>query len=53
VVNGTLYATAGSRRASLHWTRYRELLWIHGGHEGKPEAAAPRQLRRGWVLVRR
>src|SRR5882724_937423 len=43
VVNGTLYATAGSRRAVIALDPATgELLWIHGEHEGKRGGAAPR-----------
>ena len=45
VVNGVLYATAGSRRAIIALDPATgELLWIHGEHEGKRGGAAPRQL---------
>jgi quinoprotein glucose dehydrogenase len=45
MVNGVLYATAGSRRAVIALDPGTgELLWIHGEHEGKRGAAAPRQL---------
>ena len=45
MVNGVLYATAGSRRAVIALDPATgELLWIHGEHEGKRGAAAPRQL---------
>lgn len=45
VVNGVLYATAGSRRAVIALDPGSgELLWIHGEHEGKRGGAAPRQL---------
>src|SRR5246500_3830389 len=45
MVNGTLYATAGSRRAAIALDPGTgELLWIHGEHEGKRGGAAPRQL---------
>src|SRR6266478_1505181 len=45
MVNGTLYATAGSRRAVIALDPATgELLWIHGEHEGKRGGAAPRQL---------
>jgi quinoprotein glucose dehydrogenase len=45
MVNGFLYATAGSRRAVIALDpETGELLWIHGEHEGKRGAAAPRQL---------
>ncbi|HEX9456017.1 MAG TPA: PQQ-binding-like beta-propeller repeat protein, partial [Candidatus Acidoferrum sp.] len=45
MVNGVLYATAGSRRAVIAVDPATgELLWIHGEHEGKRGGAAPRQL---------
>ena len=45
MVNGVLYATAGSRRAAIALDPATgELLWIHGEHEGKRGGAAPRQL---------
>src|SRR5438270_2330375 len=45
MVNGVLYATAGSRRAVIALDpETGELLWIHGEHEGKRGGAAPRQL---------
>jgi quinoprotein glucose dehydrogenase len=45
VVNGVLYATAGSRRAAIALDAATgELLWIHGEHEGARGGAAPRQL---------
>jgi len=45
MVNGVLYATAGSRRAVIAVDpETGELLWIHGEHEGKRGGAAPRQL---------
>jgi quinoprotein glucose dehydrogenase len=45
MVNGVLYATAGSRRAVIALDAATgELLWIHGEHEGPRGAAAPRQL---------
>src|SRR6266513_1596091 len=45
MVNGALYATAGSRRAVIALDPATgELLWIHGEHEGKRGGAAPRQL---------
>src|SRR5207253_4101679 len=45
MVNGVLYATGGTRRsvAALD-ARTGELLWVHGEHEGRRGAAAPRQL---------
>src|SRR5437870_2482727 len=45
MVNGVLYATAGSRRAVIALDpESGELLWIHGEHGGKRGGAAPRQL---------
>ena len=45
MVNGVLYATAGSRRAVIALDAATgELLWVHGEHEGARGAAAPRQL---------
>jgi quinoprotein glucose dehydrogenase len=45
MVNGVLYASAGSRRAVIALDPATgELLWIHGEHEGKRGGAAPRQL---------
>src|SRR5438445_8827473 len=45
MVNGVLYATAGSRRAMIALDpETGELFWIHGEHEGKRGGAAPRQL---------
>src|SRR5712675_81143 len=45
MVNGVLYATAGSRRAVIALDPGTgELLWIHGEHEGARGGAAPRQL---------
>ena len=45
MVNGVLYATAGSRRAAIALDAATgELLWVHGEHEGARGAAAPRQL---------
>ncbi len=45
MVNGVLYTTAGSRRAAIAVDAATgELLWVHGEHEGKRGAAAPRQL---------
>jgi quinoprotein glucose dehydrogenase len=45
MVNGVLYATAGSRRAAIAVDPVTgELLWIHGEHEGARGGAAPRQL---------
>ena len=45
MVNGVLYATAGTRRAAIALDPVTgELLWVHGEHEGARGAAAPRQL---------
>jgi quinoprotein glucose dehydrogenase len=45
MINGMLYATAGSRRAAVALDAATgELLWVHGEHEGARGAAAPRQL---------
>jgi quinoprotein glucose dehydrogenase len=45
MVNGVLYATAGSRRAVVALDAATgELHWVHGEHEGARGAAAPRQL---------
>src|ERR1017187_2276362 len=45
MVNGVVYATAGSRRAAIALDAATgELIWVHGGHEGARGAAAPRQL---------
>jgi quinoprotein glucose dehydrogenase len=45
MVNGVVYATAGSRRAAIALDAATgELLWVHGEHEGARGAAAPRQL---------
>ena len=45
MVNGVVYATAGSRRAGIALDAATgELLWVHGEHEGARGAAAPRQL---------
>ncbi len=45
MVNGVLYATAGSRRAAIALDAATgELLWVHGEHEGARGGAAPRQL---------
>src|SRR6202521_2192451 len=45
MVNGVVYATAGSRRAAIALDAASgELLWVHGEHEGARGAAAPRQL---------
>jgi quinoprotein glucose dehydrogenase len=45
MVNGVLYATAGSRRAAIALDPVTgELLWVHGEHEGERGGSAPRQL---------
>jgi quinoprotein glucose dehydrogenase len=45
MVNGIVYATAGSRRAAVALDAATgELIWVHGEHEGPRGAAAPRQL---------
>src|ERR1700739_3110050 len=45
MVNGVVYATAGSRRAAIALDAATgELLWVHGEHEGARGAAAPRRL---------
>jgi quinoprotein glucose dehydrogenase len=45
MVNGVVYATAGSRRAAVALDAATgELIWVHGEHEGERGAAAPRQL---------
>ena len=45
MVNGVVYATAGSRRAAIALDAVTgELMWVHGEHEGERGAAAPRQL---------
>src|SRR5437773_1366839 len=45
MVHGVLYATAGTRRAVVALDAATgELLWVHGEHEGRRGAAAPRQL---------
>jgi len=45
MVNGVVYATAGSRRAAIALDAATgELLWVHGEHEGERGASAPRQL---------
>lgn len=45
MVNGVLYATAGSRRSVIAVDPATgELLWVHGEREGARGAAAPRQL---------
>ena len=45
MVNGVVYATAGTRRSVVALDAATgELLWVHGEHEGERGAAAPRQL---------
>ena len=45
MVNGTVYATAGTRRSVIALNAQTgELLWVHGEHEGERAAASPRQL---------
>src|SRR6202034_1658393 len=45
MMNGVIYATAGSRRAAIALDAATgELLWVHGEHEGERGAIAPRQL---------
>src|SRR5262245_32248151 len=45
MVNGVLYATAGTRRSVIALDAASgELLWVHGEHEGARGSAAPRQL---------
>ncbi len=45
MMNGVIYATAGSRRAAIALDAATgELLWVHGEHEGERGANAPRQL---------
>jgi quinoprotein glucose dehydrogenase len=45
MVNGVVYATAGSRRSAIALDAGTgELLWIHGEKEGARGAASPRQL---------
>src|SRR6266481_5277920 len=45
MVNGVLYATAGSRRAAIAVDAATgEVMWVHGEREGERGAAAPRQL---------
>jgi quinoprotein glucose dehydrogenase len=45
MVNGVLYATAGTRRSVVALDAATgELLWAHGEHEGARAATAPRQL---------
>ena len=45
MVNGVLYATAGTRRAVVALDAATgELLWVHSEHEGARARGAPRQL---------
>jgi quinoprotein glucose dehydrogenase len=45
VVDGVLYATAGSRRGVVALdAKSGEMLWVHSEFEGKRAAASPRQL---------
>src|SRR5437667_7349053 len=45
MVDGVLYATAGSRRAAIALDAATgELIWVHGEREGERGANAPRQL---------
>ena len=45
MVNGVVYATAGTRRSVIALDAATgELLWVHGEHEGARAAASPRQL---------
>jgi quinoprotein glucose dehydrogenase len=45
MVNGVVYATAGSRRAAIALEAATgELIWVHGEREGERGANAPRQL---------
>src|SRR5580692_4305750 len=45
MANGTIYSTAGTRRAVVALDAATgELLWVHGEHEGARGTAAPRQL---------
>jgi quinoprotein glucose dehydrogenase len=45
MVNGVVYATAGSRRGVVALDAATgELLWVHGEREGERGASAPRQL---------
>jgi glucose dehydrogenase len=45
MVNGIVYAAAGTRRAAIALDAATgELLWVHGEHEGARGAAAPRAL---------
>ena len=56
MVNGVLYATAGTRRDVVALDAATgELLWVHGDHEGARAAASPRQLSgpRSGILDRR
>ena len=44
MVNGVVYATAGSRRAAIALDAATgELLWVHGEHEGPRRAHTPRR----------
>ena len=63
MVNGVLYATAGSRRAAIALDAASgELLWVHGEHEGargaairlrQPRNLRPLRLRPTWRALRR
>src|SRR5690242_15162078 len=45
MVNGVVYATAGSRRAAMALDAATgELLWVHGEHEGERGSSSPRAL---------
>ena len=45
MINGVLYATAGTRRSAVALDAATgELLWVHGEREGARGAASPRQL---------
>src|SRR5690348_9138955 len=45
MVNGVVYATAGSRRAAIALDAVTgELLWVHGEHEGERGSSSPRAL---------
>ena len=45
MAKGVVYATGGTRRSVVALDASTgELLWVHGEHEGKRGAAAPRQL---------
>jgi quinoprotein glucose dehydrogenase len=45
MVNGVVYATAGSRRAAIALDAATgELMWVHSEREGERGASAPRQL---------